>query len=218
MPEAERTSYREVVLEARQRGIHCLFGDPANRGVLEAARVAQAALVLVTFPEVDRAYLAIRNIRALNPEIPVLTRAHRRADYELLRNAGATVVVKPETEAAATLIAEALGFVSIPEQNVLAYISHYRRAMEIAHTRLHRRHPSLPELGEVPVEKFGAVGKRLKDSGIREQFGLTVVRVTRAAGETIFNPTSETLLASGDIVHVLGTDDQLESLNAKRHS
>lgn len=206
----------EVVREARERGIYCLFGDPANRTVLEGVHVAQAAVVLVTLPEVDRAFLAIRNIRALNPHIPVLARAHRRADYELLRNAGATTVVQPETEAAATMIAEALEFMRIPEQNVVAYVSQYRLAMEIAERRLHGTQPALPELGEVPVEKFAGAGKRLKDSGIHERFGLTVVRVTRTSGETIFNPTPETLLVSGDVVHVLGTDDQLQSVNAKR--
>jgi monovalent cation:H+ antiporter-2, CPA2 family len=57
----------DVVRKARAKGIHCLYGDPAHRPVLEGAHTERAALVIVTLPEADRAYLTVRNIREINP-------------------------------------------------------------------------------------------------------------------------------------------------------
>jgi CPA2 family monovalent cation:H+ antiporter-2 len=204
----------EVVRSARDRNLHCLFGDPSRRTVLEAAHTDRAALVLVTIPEAERAYLTIRNIRALNAHAPVLARAHRRSDYELLMQAGATKVVQPETEASATLIGETLEVVGVPEDHVLAYLSQYRQAMELASPKLVGKRYMLPELREVPVERIGAVGKQLKESGIREQYGITVVRIIRRTGESILNPSASTHLQDGDVLQVLGLEEDLDKIGA----
>jgi CPA2 family monovalent cation:H+ antiporter-2 len=205
----------QVVRAARGRNLHCLFGDPSRGAVLEAAHTGRASLVLVTLPEPDRAYLTIRNVRALNPNAPVLARAHRRNDYELLKQAGATRVVQPETEAAATLIGETLEISGIPEGQVLAYLSRYREAMELATPRLIGKPYLLPELREIPVEKIGAGGRRLRESGIRERYGISVVRVRRRSGENILNPGPDTLLLEGDVLQVLGIEEELDKIGAR---
>lgn len=202
----------EIVRKAREHGLQCLFGDPSRASVLEAAHTQHASLVLVTIPEPERAYLTIRNVRKLNPQVPIVARAHRRADFELLRNAGATTVIQPETEAAASMIAESLGIVGVPEPQVLAYLEQYREAMEIATPKLVGKPLTLPELREVAIEKLGVQGKTIKDSSLREQFGLTVVRVTRASGESLLNPAPATLLQSGDKLQVLGLEEDLAKI------
>lgn len=204
----------EVVRAARDRNLHCLFGDPSRRSVLEAAHTDRAALVLVTIPEAERAYLTIRNIRSLNGNVPVLARAHRRPDFELLMHAGATKVVQPETEASATLIGEALEVVGVPEEQVLGYLSEYREAMELASPKLMGRRYMLPELREVPVERIHAAGKPLKESRIREQYGVTIVRIVRRSGERILNPNAETVLQDGDLLQVLGLEEDLDKIGA----
>jgi CPA2 family monovalent cation:H+ antiporter-2 len=202
----------ETVKAARARNIRTLFGDPAHRPVLEAAHVEQAALVLVTLPEADRALLAIRNVRALNDRIPILARAHRRADYQALLNAGATLVVQPEVEASATLIAQSLELLRIPQDQVSAYVRQYRDAMEIAQSVPLGGTNPMPELQEVAAEAFASGGTSLKTSGIRERYGLTVLGIKRASGEFLFNPSADTLLLPGDRLQVLGLPAQIDQL------
>ena len=98
----------EVVKAARQRGVRCLFGDTAWLPVLQAAHAERARLVVVALPESERAWLSVRNIRSMNPQVSILARAHRESDAEALRLAGATEVVQPEVEAAAALIRQGL--------------------------------------------------------------------------------------------------------------
>lgn len=208
----------DVVANARKHGQPCMFGDPVHTAVLEAAHVERASLVLVTLPEPDRAYLAIKNIRRLAPEVTLIARAHRRADFELLKQAGATVIVQPETEAGATMIAESLHHLGISDEETYAYMENYRTAMNLAQPRLQGRPYSLPELRDLAVSKIGAAGKMLRDSKLREEFGLNVVRIRKANGSPIFNPAADTILDDGDTIEVLGLEDQLDRVGAVRRA
>jgi monovalent cation:H+ antiporter-2, CPA2 family len=202
----------DTVKAARQKNIRCIYGDPAHRPVLEAAHVEHAALVIVTLPEADRALLAIRNVRTLNRNVPILARAHRRTDYQALLNAGATRVVQPEVEASATLIGHALEFLGAPHEKVAGYVAQYREAMEIARSGPLGGPNPMPELQQVPAETIATIGTTLKTSGIRERYGLTVLGVQRASGERLFNPSADTVLLPGDQLQVLGLPAQLEQL------
>jgi monovalent cation:H+ antiporter-2, CPA2 family len=202
----------EVVRKAREKGIHCLYGDPAHRPVLEGAQTERAAMVLVTLPEADRAYLAVRNIREINPMVPILARAHRRADFEALLLAGATRVVQPEVEASATLIHDSLQIAGVAPDQLDAYMQQYREAMKLAESSPAKTPGAMPELEIVPVERLEAVGKSLRDSDIRGRFGLTVVAIRRASGESVFNPPATAVLEAGDKLQVLGLQKNLEEV------
>lgn len=55
-------------------------------------------------------------------------------------------------------------------------------------------------------------GDRLRDSGLRDNYGVSVSSIQRGM-LTIPLPNSDTRLFPGDIVGVIGTDDQIEQLN-----
>jgi CPA2 family monovalent cation:H+ antiporter-2 len=118
----------DIVQDLRERGIACVFGDAAHRQLLLQAGARQAALVIVALPGIESARLAVRTIRTINPEAVILARAHGRTEAEDLRKLGATEVIQPEVEAAATLIRHALNRLSLPKENVLSYLERYRDA------------------------------------------------------------------------------------------
>jgi len=57
-----------------------------------------APLVIVALPEIEPARLAVAAVRALRPDVPLLARAHGRAEAEALRAMGATEIIQPEVE------------------------------------------------------------------------------------------------------------------------
>ena len=83
-------------------------------------------------PEIDRARLVVRHVREMNEHVPILARAHDPADGEGLARAGASEVIHPELEAAATLIRHALKRLALPQERVLAISIRFRGAMELA--------------------------------------------------------------------------------------
>src|SRR2546422_653045 len=124
----------DICAQLRARGVPCVFGDAAHRALLVRAGVARAPLVIVALPEIERARLAVAAVRALRADVPLLARAHGRAEAEALRAKGATEIIQPELEASATLIRHALAALGLPKDRTIAYLERHRSAMERAAT------------------------------------------------------------------------------------
>ncbi|MGH7392902.1 MAG: NAD-binding protein, partial [Candidatus Rokuibacteriota bacterium] len=201
----------DIVRNVRRRGVHCLFGDASNDHILAAASVERAILVIVAVPEIESAYLAVRRVKARNPLVPVLGRAHAVSARERLIEAGATEVIQPEIEAAATLIRHALRRLALPRDRVLAYLDRFRVAMEDAPSGA-APGEELPEISDVSLrESSSLTDQSLRDARIRERFAVTVVALSRAAGDFVLHPAPETILRPGDRVRVFGRPAQIEA-------
>jgi CPA2 family monovalent cation:H+ antiporter-2 len=201
----------DVVRALRARGVPCLYGDAAQSHLLEAADVARARLVLLTLPEADHARLAVTRIRAVNPSVPVLARAHRRDAGDALRAAGATVVVEPEVEAAARFIQHALEHLELPDRQLDVYLARFRDAMSASGPSRSESEPGLPEMREVPLPEGPLDGVTLRDAHIRERFGVTVVAIARD-GSVVANPPADAIVRAGDRLRVFGLPAQIDAL------
>ena len=172
----------DIIRGLRERKVPCVFGDATRRRVLERAGAAHASLVLVALPEIDRANLVVQNVRTLNRESPVLVRAHDPDALDALTRAGATEVIQPEVEAAATLIRHALRRLALPQERVLAYLDRYHRAMLLeAEAGAPSRRPSPSDRRSHPGARRLA-DQSLREARIRERLGVTIVAVTRPDG------------------------------------
>jgi CPA2 family monovalent cation:H+ antiporter-2 len=201
----------DIVRNVRRRGVRCVFGDASSEHILDAAGVAGAALVVVAVPQVERAYLAVRHVRRRHPDVPILARAHTFTDRDRLTSAGATEVIQPEVEAASTLIRHALRRLDLPRERVLEYLERFRVAMDDA---LPGAPPgeALPQIADVLLlEAPRLTDQSLRDSRIRESFGVTVVALTRSNGDVVLHPPPETILRPRDSVRVFGRPDQIDA-------
>jgi CPA2 family monovalent cation:H+ antiporter-2 len=201
----------DVVKNVRRRGVHCLFGNASHDHILEAARVDHATMVIVAVPDIESAYLAVRRVKARNPEVPILARAHDADGRERLIAAGATEVIQPEVEAGATLIRHTLRRLAFPRDDVLAYLERFRVAMEDAPSGP-AKDEALPEIADVVLDESSPVADQsLRDARVRERFGVTIVAVTRTNGDFRPHPAAETVLRSGDLVRVFGLPAQIDA-------
>jgi CPA2 family monovalent cation:H+ antiporter-2 len=199
----------DIVKSLRDRGVPALFGDPAHASILEQAAVRSCDLVVIALPEKNRTLLAIRNVRAIRADVPILARAHRAEEQDELLRAGATQVIQPEVEASATLIRHALNYLQLPEQRTAAYLDRFREAMEAGHPGAEPGQPLFPTVRELTVPD-SAVGESLGEGHFRERYGVTVVAVSRRSGDVVVNPPAETRLNPGDRVRVFGLPDQID--------
>ncbi|HTG12055.1 MAG TPA: cation:proton antiporter, partial [Candidatus Eisenbacteria bacterium] len=146
----------DIVRGLRSRAVPCLFGDAAQARLLEEAGAGRASLVVVALPEMDRAQLVVRGVRALSSRVPILARAHSTAARDGLADSGATEVIEPELEAAATLIRHALRTLSLPQPRVLDYLTRFRGAMIPGGTAAGAGRSSTEALPEVHEVTLGA--------------------------------------------------------------
>ena len=122
----------EHIHTLRSRGVPGVFGDATHALILEHAHVSTASAVVVAVEQPARAEAIIRKARKLNPKAPILARAHSQRDYQFLLDAGASVVVQPEMEAAAQMVRDALSLLHPPDQHTDRYVAALRTARQPA--------------------------------------------------------------------------------------
>lgn len=211
----------DIVRGLRSRGVPCLFGDAAQPRLLEEAGSDRASLVVVALPEMDRAQLVVRGVRALSPRVPILARAHSASARDGLTDSGASEVIQPELEGAATLIRHALRALALPQSRVLDYLTRFRGAMNPAGVGAGASASTaeaLPEVHEVTLLPGALADLSLGEARIRERFGVTVVSVERPGGDAVLNPSADTRLRPGDRLRVFGLPEQVDAFRqeAKR--
>lgn len=204
-----------IIRGLRERGVPCVFGDATRRRVLERAGTAGATLVVVALPEIDRANMVVRNVRTLNQDAPVLVRSHDPAALDALLRAGATEIIQPEVEAAATLIRHALRRLALPQDRVLAYLDRFHRAMVLGAAADVSTRDHLPQLADISLGPGALADQSLREARIRERLGVTVVAITHAEGDTVVNPSAETTLRAGDRVRVFGLPEQIAAFRSE---
>jgi uncharacterized transporter YbjL len=118
-------------------------------------------------------------------------------------------VIQPELEAAATLIRHALDRLSVSRAQVLSYLERFRDAMAVGSAPAGNATGAMPDVRDVAIGG-GLADLSLRDARIRERMGVTVVAVTRAAGDVLINPHPETVLRAGDRVRVFGLPEQID--------
>ena len=106
-----------LVHHLRAAGVPAIYGDASYASVLQATHPERALLVVVTLPDAGSARTVVREVRQLNPRVPILARASRADDEALLRRAGATIVVAPEQAGADALVEHALATLARPERD-----------------------------------------------------------------------------------------------------
>src|SRR5207244_6740815 len=175
----------DICAQLRARGVPCVFGDAAHRELLARAGVARAPLVIVALPEIERARLAVAAVRALRADVPLLARAHGRAEAEALRAKGATEIIQPELEASATLIRHALAALGLPKDRTIAYLERYRSAMERADAGGVAA-VALPEVHELALGAGGITDRSLRDARIRTRCGAPETAIRRVDVHTTY--------------------------------
>jgi Trk K+ transport system NAD-binding subunit len=69
-------------------------------------------------------------------------------------------------------------------------------------------------VSEVTVAGGDVVERSLRDAGIRERFGVTVISVTRRHGDVVTHATPDTILHPGDRARVFGLPAQIDAFRS----
>jgi CPA2 family monovalent cation:H+ antiporter-2 len=208
-----------TVRTARAAGINIHYADVSAPEPLEAAGVEHAAAVVVVISDPDASERAVRAVRMLSPNVPIITRTRYRLEAERLTRNGATLAVAEELEASLEVMSQLLARLHIPGNVVETLVDNYRRVLGAASSRSSRARTvafeELPkELIDAPVSSFRlatdawAVGRTLHAINLRSETGATVIAVRRGSG-TVTSPDGAFAFAEGDDIFLLGDDSDV---------
>ncbi len=208
-----------TVRHALERGVNIHYADVAAPEPLEAAGVAHAAAVVAVLSDPDASERAVRAVRSLAPDVPVIARTRYRLEAERLARGGATLAVAEELEASLEVLSQLLTRLHIPGNVVETLVDNYRRTLGAASSRPTRA-PAIPldqlprEIVDAPVSSFRlaedawAIGRTLQELDLRNSTGATVLAVRRSTGTTSW-PSGSFRLQASDDVFLLGDDSDV---------
>ena len=182
-----------------ERSLLHVSGNAADDSVLETAGVQRArGLIAVAATDADNIFIAL-SARALNRDLFIVARSVHERDAHKLEVAGANRVISPYVIGARRIAA------AVFHPTVSDFLD-----QEVQSKALDW------ELGEVQVgQAADFAGRTLRECGLRERTGCTVLAVQRgSSGEFAANPSPETVLSVGDTLVVVGTTEQLGRLEA----
>jgi CPA2 family monovalent cation:H+ antiporter-2 len=208
-----------TVRAARENGVNIHYADVSAVEPLAAAGVADALAVVVVISDPDASERAVRAIRTLSADVPIITRTRYQLEAERLARAGATLAIAEELEASLEVLSQLLVRLHMPSNVVEALVDNYRRALGAASSRSARaRSLSFdqlpPEIVDAPVSSFRlterawAIGRTLKDIQLRSATGATVIAIRRGSATTT-SPDGAFTLHAGDDLFLLGDDSDV---------
>ena len=198
---------------AAAAGESVVYGDAARREVLQAAGIARARAVVVTYADVPSAMGVLSAVQEINPQIPVIVRTVDDADLSKLMQAGAAEVVPEVLEGSLMLASHALILLGVPLARVL------RSVQEVRENRYHLLKGFFHGESDEPEEMLAdhveprlhtvsipataaACGKTLAELNL-VGLGVSVSAVRRHNIRGV-DPQPDTRLEAGDVLVLLG--------------
>jgi monovalent cation:H+ antiporter-2, CPA2 family len=109
-----------MLASAQAQGVPTLEADAAAPGVLDAAGVRYARLVVVATPDSFQARRIVELARQMNPAVDVVVRTHAADEIRTLENLGANRVVMGERELARGMLEFSLRSLGVPAERARA--------------------------------------------------------------------------------------------------
>ncbi len=115
-------NYATVAL-LRSKGVQVVYGDPADKDVLDYAQVDFAKAVIIAIPDRHTQEMIISNAQTLNRHIKIICRTHHEEDQPRLKSLGVTTIVQPEFEASLSIIERLLPEFGVSQDDIAGKIT-----------------------------------------------------------------------------------------------
>ena len=184
----------------RKEGFLVIYGDATNDENLEKAGIDKATALIATMPVDAHNLYVILSARVKNEKILLISRASQINSVKKLKVAGADNVIMPDKVGGAHMAS----LVAMPD--VVEFLDHIRI-----------QGGDSINLEEIPMNQFpNHISKStLGDIIENDKSGVNVVGIRSPNGEYKINPGPGTLLEDGCKLFVLGTSEQINSLNTR---
>ena len=174
-----------------------MIGDAASEKTLRQAGIDRAAgLVAAATTDATNIYIVL-TARSLNPRLKIIARASEEAAEKHLKTAGADTVISPYA-AAGNRIAQ-----SFLRPHLLDFL-------DITSDRSGTFQMLIEEVRITP--KSSLVGSTVGSSGIHHNFGIMILAIRHADGNTRFNPEAQEVIGADDCLIAMGETAQLAKL------
>lgn len=180
------------------RGGMAVEADASREDVLRRIGIERArGLIAAVGTDAENVYTVL-TARVLRPDLFIIARIESEDAEPKLKRAGADRVLSPYQLGGVQMAATALRPAVVDFMRLATSSERLDLAAEQIEVKANSRF----------------VGASIRDANLRQDFGVIVVAIKRAAGHMEFNPAPEAIIGANDQLVVLGHPDQLKALEA----
>lgn len=200
--ELQRNNISFVVIEKEQhtaqamtqQGIIVHQGDATEDDTLYQVGIEKATTLITTLPSDASNVFITLSAKQINPNIMVIARASDENSVSKLVHSGADHVVMPDN----------LGGLHMAQLITKPYVIEFLEMMNGASKEF--------KLEEFMYDQFQSEyqGKSIKEIGVREKSGATVIAFKEKGHTFVFNPSSNVRILENDIFILLGAEDCID--------
>ncbi|MDF2549142.1 MAG: sodium/hydrogen exchanger [Chlamydiales bacterium] len=211
----------EIVRSEREKGEPIFFGDASQHAVLKSVDIEHAKAAALVINDFGATQKILEALREINPRLYIVVRAQRLVEAETIMASGADHVVADEFEASMEIFSKLLRKYLVPKATIDTFVTELRGEQYEMLRNLAKDKLTLVDLKkhltDVEIETFHLsarcpiIGKKLKETGLRQSFGVTLLLIERA-GKAIQNPDPDFTLQADDLIIVLGDGEHLNRL------
>ncbi len=209
--------------EARKKGTPLVYGDATNHAILKHLHIQQARVVVIAISSNEATRKIIQSIRMFNETAFVIVRTKYVKDVDQFIKLGASEVIPEEFETSVEIFTRVLKKYLIPINEIQNFIGQIRTrnyetfrsaAEDSPNFGTSTLHIPEMEIATLVVQRGNnkIVGKTIGESGIRSNFGVTVLTIKRNE-EFIRDVSPEDSIQSDDILYLFGKPEDIINLN-----
>jgi monovalent cation:H+ antiporter-2, CPA2 family len=202
--------------QAKNAGHAVVYGDASHEIVLEAASLADAALLVVTIPGIVESQTIIAHAQRLNGTIEVVARLSDPEFFEIFNDLNVTDLVYPELEAGLEMTRQVLLALHVPiteiqrqtealrEEYFTSRVSRTKRYRTLSQFRSAEQHFDLEWV--TVASNSSLFDRSIGEAGIRKKTGVSVVGVLRD-DQLEPNPGPQFRFQDKDMVAIIGSSE-----------
>ncbi len=176
--------------DVQEEGIEFLKGDALDERLWKTIDLDEFEIAVVALPRDIDVIFCILILKNTNSSLPVIARANNMGSVEKIYRAGADYVAPLSSIAAQMTVRVILGGAEISED--IAPIT------------------EMVEIERYVIDSSSQLaGKKLRDAGIKEKTGATILGVKERNGRVV-QPDPDMVLDEGMVLAVFGTKEQIE--------
>ena len=210
------------VEQLKAYGFPIIYGDASQPVILEAANIEKARLLLVTTPATVVARAITLQVKKMQPELHVVTRAGSLDQMKDYHDNGIYHIVQPELETGLEFTRQALLHLDLPIEKIQQFTDEVRHRLyqplydgQTEYKTISQLENSsrLFQLTWINTDATSPLtGMTIGQSKIRSRTGVTIAGILRK-GQLHPNPGPDFILEEQDMMGVLGTPEQLATFH-----
>lgn len=203
------TEEQDDIITIKRKGeaknIFPIYGDPSKTDVLEQANIDKASVVILSTDDDSKNLITALHIRELSPNARIIVRTNRAELRKTMKIAGVTYVVTPDVMAGRLIASAAF------EPEVANFIEDVTSATDVGGYDI-RQYP----ISEKYAGSVLQVSKMIKEKTKTTLIGIArkkkVGGLTGMKWDVFPNPDDKDKINPGDVVILLGNDDQFRKV------